>query len=284
MNEDRQEMGLMKLGAVAPAARAALDALGIVVVEWHRRDPDSWLGRNLPSHLARVNAPPLARRIEERATTTGSRGPQELWDGYAGSGPVQTRTSDEVRTDRAMGRLFARLAGARCPEVIVEVGTAFGVSGMYWLAGLESSGSGRLYTFEPNAAWAEIARDNLDAIGERFELVVGTFEDNVDDHLRNGTRIELAFVDAIHTSEWVEPQFDLIVERIAPGGLVLFDDITFSDDMAECWHRIATDPRVRASASLSRRVGIVELTPEASRWSAPRPGDERAQGSPTPNG
>jgi predicted O-methyltransferase YrrM len=39
-----------------------------------------------------------------------------------------------------MGRFFAWLATARGAEIVVEVGTAFGISGMYWAAGLEQAG------------------------------------------------------------------------------------------------------------------------------------------------
>ena len=50
-----------------------------------------------------------------------------------------------------------------------------------------------------------------------------------------------------------------MVERLAPNGLILFDDISWSEEMKSCWHRIAVDDRVKASASLSNDVGIVEL-------------------------
>ena len=101
-----------------------------------------------------------------------------------------------------MGRFFSWLVTNRRPSVIVEFGTAFGVSGMYWLFGLESNGGGTLLTFEPNDVWARIAEANLVAIGRRFELTVGTFEENIDRNLSPGERIDIAFIDAIHTSEF----------------------------------------------------------------------------------
>jgi predicted O-methyltransferase YrrM len=158
-----------------------------------------------------------------------------------------------------MGNLFANLVKKRKPSVIVEFGTAFGVSGMYWIAGLEANNYGELLTFEPNKVWAEIARKNLSAIGSRFQLVIGTFEENIDLYLGHDRRIDIAFIDAIHTSEFVIPQFKLVIDRLAPNGIILLDDINFSSDMASCWDRIALDSRVKASAALSNRVGIVEL-------------------------
>lgn len=114
-----------------------------------------------------------------------------------------------------MGNLFANLVKKRKPSVIVEFGTAFGVSGMYWIAGLEANNYGELLTFEPNKVWAEIARKNLSAIGSRFQLVIGTFEENIDLYLGHDRRIDIAFIDAIHTSEFVIPQFKLVIDRLA---------------------------------------------------------------------
>jgi predicted O-methyltransferase YrrM len=188
-----------------------------------------------------------------------------LWSGYESLPDIGgrsyrgvKRSSDEVRTSSAMGRFFAWLVTDRRPAVVVEFGTAFGVSGMFWLSGLERNGAGRLLTFEPNEVWADIARRNLAAVSRRFELTVGTFEENIDRVLAPGERIDVAFIDAIHTSAFVEPQFEAVAARLAGGGLVLLDDIDFSADMRSCWERIRDDRRLAASVEVDR-VGIVEF-------------------------
>ena len=130
---------------------------------------------------------------------------------------------------------------------------------MYWLTGLEANGAGKLFTFEPHRDWAAIARENLRSIGTRFELIEGTFEEKVGSILGDGPSIDIAFIDAIHTSEFVLPQFEQVVQRLKPGGLVLFDDIDFSDDMADCWRGLAHDDRVLSSVAVAGHVGIVEI-------------------------
>ena len=75
---------------------------------------------------------------------------------------------------------FAWLAEQRCPQTVVEFGSAFGFSGMYWVSRLEAAGAGHLYSFEINPIWAEIARSNISHIGTRFTLTMGSFEDHVD--------------------------------------------------------------------------------------------------------
>jgi predicted O-methyltransferase YrrM len=225
-----------------------------------------WLSEHLPAGRFQPPPPADAATIERRANETQSLGPKPLWDGYKDLSDYPRETSgsrspNQVRSRPVMGSFFAWLTAQRRPEYIVEFGTAFGVSGMYWLSGLKQSGRGQLLTFEPNEIWGKIARENLAAIHNRFTSVIGTFEDNIAKTLPEGGKIDIAFVDAIHTDAFVTRQFDILSPLMRPGGIICFDDIAFSDDMAACWQRIARDRRVLASATVSRRLGVVELIP-----------------------
>ncbi|MGH9647079.1 MAG: O-methyltransferase [Bryobacteraceae bacterium] len=156
-----------------------------------------------------------------------------------------------------MGRVYSWLARTRKPDVIVGFGSAFGVSGMYWLAGLEEAGCGELLSFEVNPEWAAIARVNLASLGARFSLTVGMFKDHIAEKL-NHRKIGIAFIDAIHTSEFVDRQFEIVLSNLAPGGIVILDDIDFSPDMAACWQRLAQDERVASSLSIDGHIGVLE--------------------------
>jgi predicted O-methyltransferase YrrM len=244
-------MGFAELG------RRALERAGFVSVQWINRESGSALEELLPRALVRPGRTRIDDVIEARQQHTARLGAQPLWDGYGEASA--TRTSNQVRTAWTMGRLYTDLARKHRPGVLVEFGSAFGVSGMFWLAGLEAVQHGWLYTFEPNEVWASIARGNLSAIGHRFTLTVGTFEKEMESVLPTEP-IDLAFIDAIHTSEFVGPQFELIAARSRPGSLVILDDINFSQDMHDFWLNLVKQPRTRASATLGERVGIVELS------------------------
>jgi predicted O-methyltransferase YrrM len=220
---------------------------------------EGWLAANLAS----VGDPPrlpVHDQIEERAAMTNSAGERPLWAGYKGLGHYTKtteggRTSDQVRTAEATGRLYTWLASTRKSGSVVEFGSAFGVSGMYWLAGLST---GHLYTFEPNADWAGFARENLGSVGRNFTLTADTFE-NAGPSLLSLGSVDIAFIDAIHTSEFVFQQYAVLRPLMRSAGLILFDDIDFSADMRSCWKQIARDPGLVASATIGRRVGIIEL-------------------------
>lgn len=227
------------------------------------RGAEGWLRDNL-QEAASAPASEFEEHIEARARWAEGRGVQPLWDGYSRlanyprSSAATGRSSDQVRTARNLGRLYTALVARRRPRAIVEFGTAFGVSGMYWLAGLELAGAGHLYTFEPNAIWADIAQENLRSVSERFTLTRGIFEEKAAEVLAPGS-VDIAFVDAIHTSEFVFAQYRVLGPLMAPGGLVFFDDIRFSDDMRSAWDTLAAAPEAVAAATLHGRVGVIEL-------------------------
>lgn len=202
--------------------------------------------------------------IEARIAETQSRGKLPLWDGYQGLANYGTRVGkgaarsvNEVRSGPGICRFYSWLVTRKAPEAVLEFGAAFGASGMYWLAGMEEAGQGRLYSFEPNALWCAIARENFAAVSTRATLVNGTFEANIA-AIEPGS-VGIALIDAIHTREFVLSQFALVRSVAAPGALVIFDDIDFSEEMRRCWQEIARDPAWPGVWNLFGRAGMIEL-------------------------
>jgi len=231
-----------------------------IQIHWANKGETSWLSQQFIKPTIKPKKSAFSNKIERIAQQTNDLGPQQLWEGYASNntgGP--TRMPDWVRTADVMGDFYTLLVKRRKPKVIVEFGTAFGVSGMYFLAGLNDTQSGELFTFEPNSIWAECAKNNLSQISDRFVLTVGTFEENIDKCLPNNKTIDIAFIDAIHTKEFVAPQLDIVISRSSKNALIILDDINFSQDMREYWDELSTDNRFSASLALGNRVGILEL-------------------------
>lgn len=213
-----------------------------------------WLGRSLPGT---VPPAPRKRDIEATAQATNELGAQTLAVEYGE--PDATRTPDVVRSASYSGDLYAWLVQQRRPDVVVEFGTAFGVSGMYFVSGLDAVQHGRLYTFELNREWAEIAERNIRSISDRFALTRGAFEDHLD---VVPAVIDLALVDGIHTYDFVLRQFAILKQRMARGAIIAFDDIDFTKPgarMREAWQEIAADPGVVAAVDVRGRLGLAEL-------------------------
>jgi predicted O-methyltransferase YrrM len=214
-----------------------------------------WLGGHLTDQI------PLAPRkhhIEAIATETDRLGPQALAEAYGES--HGERAPAVVRSSSRCGDLYAWLVQRRRPAAVVEFGTAFGVSGMYFLAGLDAAGAGHLYSFEINRAWADVAERNLRSVSNRFTLTRDAFEDRVEDVVAKP--IDLAFVDGIHRYDFVMRQFAILASRMSAGGLVLLDDIDFAAPgarMAEAWRELSARADVVGAVEVQGRLGILEL-------------------------
>lgn len=222
-------------------------------VRWRKRG--GWLATHLRE---RVPQAPRKREIEAVAKSTNSLGAQKLDQAYGEAAGV--RLPDDVRSSADLGDLYAWLVKKRRPTTVVEFGSAFGVSGMYFASGLMDAGRGHLYSFEMNREWADIAERNIRSVGDCVTLTRGTFEDHVSNVVPG--QIDLAFVDGIHTYEFVMAQFDTLRPRMTPGGIMAFDDIDFKrpgSRMRDAWENIAADPRVVSAVEINGRVGLAEM-------------------------
>ena len=230
-----------------------------IPLQWIQKDNDASLVQWFKGEKSVT--PPVGKnsiQIEKRAQLTNAAGAQPLWDGYKGA-TNKTRSSDQVRTQPSMGNLFTHLVTLKKPEFAVEFGTAFGISGMYFLAGMEQVKQGQLLTFDPNDVWAKLAKENLEQISPRFQLTIGTFEEHIGQVLPAGKKIDLAFIDAIHTREFVMPQMEIVLKYSQPGTIIIFDDINFSQNMRDCWEDVARDSGFSASVTCGDRVGVVQV-------------------------
>src|ERR1019366_7637339 len=125
-----------------------------VEIKWIRKGEKSWLCRAYPDTVVRFSRNPMASKIEFLSSETDRLGPQPLWSGYPPQALGNSRSPNDVRASRSIGKFYAHLVRCRKPDIVVEFGTAFGVSGMYFLSGLQTNGTGMLLTFEPNEVWA----------------------------------------------------------------------------------------------------------------------------------
>jgi predicted O-methyltransferase YrrM len=234
-------------------------------INWIKKGDNSVLVDSFKEFPFKNRSNSFEDKIEQQAALTNDLGEMPLWKGFEKlvnyPFPVKnaTRRASQVRVEKQMGQLLFNVVLSKRPKAIVEIGTAFGVSGMYWLSGLEEIKQGCLYAFEPNEIWAKLAETNLKTISNRFQLTVGTFEDNAEKIFKQAREVDVAFIDAIHVGEIVQNQFKMLTNYTSPNAWVLFDDINFSEDMYECWKAIANSNGVKSSFSLFDRIGLVEL-------------------------
>lgn len=153
------------------------------------------------------------------------------------------------------GRLL-RVLAARCVVgVLLEVGTGCGV-GAAWIASGMGPGS-RLLTFELDLDRAAVAREVLAGFGAAVEVRTGDWRD-----VDPGAPVSLAFVDA-RSGKWEDQQ--AVVDRLAPGGTVVMDDLTpldqfdWDEDPVRDWWSTHPD-LVATEVQVSRTEAVLLAT------------------------
>lgn len=181
-------------------------------------------------------------------------------------------TGDSIPTDRAslgraaadsapsdQGRLLFHLARAFSPATVLEMGTNIGISAAYIALGLEYGDGGRLSTIEASEVRLDLARGFLDDLEiQNVDLVEGYFDDVLPDLLDRLEGVDVAFVDGNHRLEPTLRYFEQLRGHLPAGGLVVLDDIRWSEEMLEAWNSILASPEMDEVIDLGR-TGLVLL-------------------------
>ena len=123
--------------------------------------------------------------------------------------------------------LLTQLVGAR---FAVEVGTFTGYSALCIARGLAPGG--RLLCLDVSEEWTAIGRRHWADAGldDRIELRLGPAEDALR-ALPADPPVDLAFIDA--DKGGYRTYYDLLVERLRPGGLVLLDNVLWGGSVVD---------------------------------------------------
>lgn len=156
------------------------------------------------------------------------------------------------------GRLLYALVREVRPEVCLELGACFGISGLYIQAAQRHVGRGRFVTFEGSRERAEIARATYRALGfSEQTLVVGDFDRHLEPTLAALGTVDLSFVDGNHR-HGPTLRYDALLRRHGrPGSVIVHDDIRWSGEMIDAWRQVSQLPGARAFDVF--RIGMIEL-------------------------
>lgn len=161
--------------------------------------------------------------------------------------------------------LFALLRRLR-PDRIVELGTALGISAAYQGAALTLNEVGAMVTIDASRARMEVARDVLSRLelDEVVETRLARFQDALPSVL-SGEPVGYAFIDGNHDEEATLEYLDLIHPALEYPGIVVFDDIAWSDGMKQAWRTLRRDKRLAGSAEVLGMGICVYHAPAAAR-------------------
>lgn len=207
----------------------------------------------------------VARRRTELGASEGTVG--TAFEALGGTDQVTVAAESaraSARPDKAL--LLQRLARALAPGRVVELGSAFGISGAHFVRGLAEGGGGRFVTIDAAESRSRLAAETLAQHASpdvEVQLVVGLF----DAHLDALDDARLVYVDGNHYAAPTHLYVDAAVARGHRDALLVLDDIAgYSPEMDELWAALSKDRRFTGSGRLED-LGVLTLgtIPDALR-------------------
>ena len=137
------------------------------------------------------------------------------------------------------------------PLRIVELGTSLGITTAY-LASADSRNS--VKTIEGSREILKIAQGSWRALKlENIEWKEGRIEDVLSEYadVTGGEqKWDLVYIDANHTYEATKEYVNWFLERMNEKGVIVIDDIHWSEGMEKAWKEVKEDERVTTSMDL----------------------------------
>jgi predicted O-methyltransferase YrrM len=145
--------------------------------------------------------------------------------------------------------LFYRIAQHAEAKNMVELGTSMGITSLY----LSSAVGSKLTTFEGNSAMINIALTNFEYFYRKnINLIEGNIDQTLPDYLQNPAKIDFALIDANHRYEPTIRYFNWLAKRMADRGVLVIDDIYYSEEMGRAWNELKKHDLVYGSIDLFR--------------------------------
>jgi predicted O-methyltransferase YrrM len=156
-------------------------------------------------------------------------------------------------------RFLYFLARELKPEKVLELGTAYGISGLHLIAALDANQRGHLHTVELDTtrrALAVKAFQRFFPHSTRWTSIESSFADALPQLASDLAPLDLILEDGPHIGEVTLAAFERTIDSIRPGGVYVVDDISFDREQERAWVAIRTDPRVEASVEINARYGV----------------------------
>jgi caffeoyl-CoA O-methyltransferase len=137
-------------------------------------------------------------------------------------------SSPRMLSGHLQGRLLSMLSHMQQPSLILEIGTYTGYSALCLAEGLKEKG--RLITIDPNEETMHFAEQFFarSPYAAQIEPMLGQAQDIIPKLAGN---FDLVFIDADKKNYSL--YFDLVIERMSPGGLILADNVLWSGKVLE---------------------------------------------------
>lgn len=146
------------------------------------------------------------------------------------------------------GELLFRLVKHYQPKTIIELGTSLGITTSYLAS---ANTNAEVHTVEGSAAIAEVAAENFRSLGlQDIKAHTGNFDTVLPQLLKVMPVVDFAYVDGNHLYSPTINYFHVLLEKVHPGSILVFDDIHWSAEMEAAWREIQQHPDVQCTVDI----------------------------------
>ncbi|MCX7742992.1 MAG: class I SAM-dependent methyltransferase [Flavobacteriales bacterium] len=188
----------------------------------------------------------------------------DLGAGNTGINKIQTIRSIAQKSLQPPhnARLLYRLAKHMQAKNILELGTSFGITTSYLSLAADN---GKVTTIEGDPAIQKLASNHFITLEKNniFSLC-GNFDDVLADILSANEAFDMVWIDGNHRKEPTLRYFEMLLPSIHPEGVLIFDDIHWSPEMADAWEIICKHKQVTLTLDIFQ-MGIVFISKKLSK-------------------
>lgn len=157
-----------------------------------------------------------------------------------------------------IGEYLFKIIHTYKPEIMLELGTAVGVSTIYQAA---AALGGDLISIEGNPNLVEVAEAEITKLGlPNVSLVNGKFDEVLPDLLEELPQVDYVFIDGHHDRDARLAYFEMLLPSLKESSILIFSDPYWSKDMQEAWEIVIGHPKVRLSIDLFD-IGVLFFNP-----------------------
>jgi predicted O-methyltransferase YrrM len=173
------------------------------------------------------------------------------------------RSIHPTAISREEGKFLQEMIRSVRPQVSVEVGCAYGISSLYICEALREVNATKHIIIDPyqHAAWEDIGLANLKRAG--YADIIDFHELFSYQYLSRLTEekvtVDFAFIDGNHAFDYVLVDFFLIDKLMRPGGVVVFDDLSYPSIRSVCQY-VLSNLHYKCIGPQSQEL------PERARW------------------
>ncbi len=158
-------------------------------------------------------------------------------------------------------RLYSRIIHYIDATQIVELGTSMGITTLY----LAQKDNVHVTTFEGNSSMVNVALTHFEYFDKKnIALIEGNIDSQLSEFLLSPRKIHFVLMDANHRYEPTIRYFNLLSRRMADKGIIVMDDIYYSEEMNRAWKELCHHQLVYASIDLFR-CGLLFFDPALNR-------------------